>query len=41
MKNKFKILVLSFILLTSCSKEKNKLTESNIRKNQYGNHIIV
>lgn len=41
MNNKFKILVLSFILLTSCSKEKNKLTESNIRKNQYGNHIIV
>lgn len=41
MKNKFKILVLSFILLTSCSKEKNKSTESNIRKNQYGNHIIV
>ena len=41
MKNKFKIFVLSFILLTSCSKEKNKSTESNIRKNQYGNHIIV
>ena len=41
MKNKLKILVLSFILLTSCSKEKNKSTESNIRKNQYGNHIIV
>lgn len=41
MNNKFKILVLSFILLTSCSKEKNKSTESNIRKNQYGNHIIV
>ena len=41
MNNKFKILVLSFILLTSCSKEKNKSTENNIRKNQYGNHIIV
>lgn len=41
MNNKFKILVLSFILLTSCIKEKNKSTENNIRKNQYGNHIIV
>ena len=41
MKNKFKILFLSFILLTSCSNGRTKSYENNFRKNQYGNHIIA
>ncbi|WP_459541320.1 hypothetical protein [Parvimonas micra] len=41
MKNKFKILFLSFILLTSCSNGKTKSYENNFRKNQYGNHIFI
>lgn len=41
MKNKFKILFLSFFLLTSCSNGRTKSYENNFRKYQYGNHIIV
>ena len=41
MKNKFKILFLSFILLTSCSNGRTKSYENNFRKNQYGNHIFI
>ena len=41
MKNKFKILFLSFILLTSCSNGRTKSYENNFRKNQYGNHVIA
>ena len=41
MKNKFKILFLSFFLLTSCSNGRTKSYENNFRKNQYGNHIIA
>ena len=41
MKNKFKILVLFFILLTSCSNGRTKLYENNFRKNEYGNHVIA
>ena len=41
MKNKFKILFLSFILLTSCSYGRTKSYENNFRKNQYGNHIFI
>ena len=41
MKNKFKILFLSFILLTSCSNGRTKSYENNFRKNEYGNHVIA
>ncbi|MBF1306504.1 hypothetical protein NM219_00975 [Parvimonas micra] len=41
MKNKFKILFLSFFLLTSCSNGRTKSYENNFRKNQYGNHIFI
>ena len=41
MKNKFKILFLSFFLLTSCSNGRTKSYENNFRKNQYGNHVIA
>ena len=41
MKNKFKILFLSFILLTSCSNGRTKSYENNFRKYQYGNDIFI
>ena len=41
MKNKFKILFLSFFLLTSCSNGRTKSYENNFRKNEYGNHVIA
>ena len=41
MKNKFKILFISFFLLTSCSNGRTKSYENNFRKNQYGNHVIA
>lgn len=41
MKNKFKILILSFILLTSCTNGRAKLYENNFRKNEYGNHVVA
>ena len=41
MKNKFKILLLSFILLTSCSNGRAKSYKNNFRKNEYGNHVIA
>ena len=41
MKNKFKILFISLILLTSCSNGRTKSYENNFRKNEYGNHVIA
>ena len=41
MKNKFKILFLSFFLLTSCSNGRTKSYENNFRKYQYGNDIFI
>ena len=41
MKNKFKILLLSSILLTSCSNGRAKSYKNNFRKNEYGNHVIA
>ncbi len=41
MKNKFKILVIFCILLTSCSKGNVKETENTSEKNKFGNHIIA
>ena len=41
MKNKFKILILSFILLTSCTNGRAKQPENSFRKNQYGNHVVA
>ena len=41
MKNKFKILVIFCILLTSCSKGNVKETENTSEKNKFGNHVIV
>ena len=41
MKNKFRILFLSFFLLTSCSNGRTKSYENNFRKYQYGNDIFI
>ena len=41
MKNKFKILVIFCILLTSCSKGNVKETENTSEKNKFGNHVIA